>query len=102
MIHDNRWNLGGCRNQIIHKAGIDKLPLFIVYEPFKKCSSNALRYTTMYLSLDDHRINHAPAVMHRRIFDECDHARFRVNLDDSSVDTAGKTCVWWAIKLAGL
>src|SRR5271157_292535 len=102
MVHRNRWNLGCCRNQIIHEASIGKLSIFIVYEPFKKSSTYALRHTTMYLPLDNHGINHTSTVMHSRIFDERDHARFWVNLDDGPVNATGKTSVWGTIKLACL
>src|SRR5690348_3570312 len=102
MIYLDRWNLGCCRKQIIHKTGVNKLPFFVINEPFKKSSADTLGHTTMHLPLDNSGINHTPTVMHSRVFDERDHARFRVNLDDGPVDATGKTSVRGTIKLARL
>src|SRR6266487_531109 len=102
MIHHNRWNLGRRRNQIIHEAGVRKLSLFVVYEAFKKSSTYTLRYTSMHLPLDNYGIYDTPTIMHSRIFDELDHARFRVNLDDCPMHATGKTSMRGTIKFACL
>src|SRR2546425_7336641 len=101
MIYNNRRNFGRSREQIVHEASINKLSFFIVHEPFEKGSPNPLCHTTMYLPLNNHRINHTPAVMYCGIFNEGNHARFWVNLNDGPMYTTGKTSVWWTIKLSG-
>src|SRR5260370_31413040 len=73
----------------------------MVPEPFEKGSPNPLRHATMYLPLNNYRINHTPAVMYCHIFYEGNHARFWVNLNDGSMNTASKTSMWGTIKLSG-
>src|SRR5260370_7883179 len=99
MIYRDRGNFRRRREQIIHKASVDELPLFIIDESLIKGSPYTLRHTTMHLPFDDRGINHAPAIVHSHVFDECYHARFRINLDDRSMAATGKTPTRRAPKL---
>src|SRR5260370_23065255 len=101
MIYRDRGNFRRRREQIIHKASVDELPLFIIDESLIKGSPYTLRHAAMHLPFDDHGINHAPAIVHSHVFDECHHARFRINLDDRSMGATGKTAMRRAVKLAG-
>src|SRR5215469_15299815 len=102
MSYLDRWNFRRCREQIIHEAGVNELRLFVIHQSFKKCSSETVRHATVHLPLDNRCINHTPTIMHSRILEERDHACFWIDLDDSSMNTAGKTSMWRAIKLGGL
>src|SRR5258707_15143596 len=101
MIYYDSRNLRSRREQVIHKASVEKLTFFIVHEPLIIGPPNSLRHATMYLPLDNRGINHVSAIMHSRIFKESHHARLWINLDDGSVDPAGKTAMRRAIKPAG-
>src|SRR5258708_20199128 len=100
MIYRDRGNFRRRREQIIHKASVDELPLFIIDESLIKGSPYTLRHTTMHLPFDDRGINHAPAIVHSHVFDECHHARFRINLADPSMAAPAKTSMPRPTKLA--
>src|SRR5258707_1809717 len=101
MIYYDSRNLRSSREQVIHKASVEKLTFFIVHEPLIIGPPNSLCHATMHLPLDNRGINHVSAIMHSRIFKESHHARLWINLDDGSVDPAGKTAMRRAIKPAG-
>src|SRR5260370_26690555 len=101
MIYRDRGNFRRRWEQIIHKASVDELPLFIIDESLIKGSPYTLRHAAMHLPFDDRGINHAPAIVHSHVFDECHHARFRINLDDRSMAATGKTAMRRAVKPAG-
>src|SRR5260370_33104522 len=91
MIYRDRGNFRRRWEQIIHKASVDELPLFIIDESLIKGSPYTLRHAARHLPFDDRGINHAPAIVHSHVFDEFHHARFRINLDDRSMGATGNT-----------
>src|SRR5438445_9599474 len=99
MIDDNRWNLRRRWQQVVHKASVNDLSIFIVHEPLKEGSAYALGYSAMYLPLDNHGIDHSPTVVDRCIFHKRDHARCRIDLDDGPMYATGVTCMLGAVKL---
>src|ERR1700726_1523520 len=100
MIYNDWWNLCRRWQEIIHEAGIDKLSLFIINKPLKKGSANTLCHAAVYLPLDNNRIDYLATIMHRHIFYKRYHASFWIDFDDGPMNTTGKTCVGWTIKLA--
>src|SRR5579875_3597180 len=102
MIDGDSRYLSRCGEQVVHKAGVDDLALFVVDQALEEGSAYALRYTTMHLALDHHVIDNAPAVMHCCVLDERDHACLRVNLDNCPMHAAGKAGMWWTVKLGCL
>src|SRR6266516_1497816 len=102
MSYLDRGNLRCCREQIIHEAGVNELRLFVIHQSFKKGSSDTLCYATMHLPLNNRGINHTPTIMYCRILAERNHTCFWIDLDDCSMNAAGKTSMWGTIKLGGL
>src|SRR5258708_36087948 len=100
MIYYDSRNLRSRRKQVIHKASVEKVTFFIGHVPLIIGPPNSLRHATMYLPLDNRGINHVSAIMHSRIFKESHHARLWINLDDRSVDPAGKTAIRRALRRA--
>src|SRR5579884_3035628 len=98
MLHKQRRYLCCCWEQIIHEAGICKLSLFIIHQTFKKSSADALCHAAMHLSFNHHRIDYAPAIMHSDIFQEFHIACSWINLDNGTMNAAGKAAVWWAVE----
>src|SRR5258708_10725568 len=101
MIYYDSRNLRSSREQVINKVSLETLTFSIVHEPLIIGPPNSLCHATMHLPLDNRGINHVSAIMHSRIFKESHHARLWINLDDGSVDPAGKTAMRRAIKPAG-
>src|SRR5260370_9348628 len=88
MIYYDSRNLPSSREQVIHKASVEKLTFFIVHEPLIIGPPNSLCHATMHLPLDNRGINHVSAIMHNRIFKTSHHARLWINLVDGSTATA--------------
>src|SRR5579884_2606975 len=102
MIHNQRRYLCCGRDQVVHEACIGKLSLFIIHQPFKKSSADALCHASMHLPFDHYRIDYTPAIMHSDIFQEFHITCGWINLDNGTVNTTGKATVWRAIEAGGL
>src|SRR5712692_5121277 len=102
VLYLDSWYLRRRWQQVIHKAGIDQLSIFIVHQPLIESSTDALRHPSMHLPFHDHRINYSATIVNRGVLQERDHACGRINLDNGSMHSTGKTCVERAVELGRL
>src|SRR5579885_281517 len=102
MVNRDSRDLGCGWNKIVHKGCAQRLTFLVVDEPFEKRATDALSHATANLSLDHHRIDQPPTVMHGSIFDERNLSCARINFDDRSVDATGKAGVRRTVKAVSL
>src|SRR5579883_767492 len=91
-----------CRwQEVVHKAGVQKLSLCIIHQTFKKRAPDPLSNPAVNLALDNRWVDDASAVMHRCVFEESNHTGRRIDLDNGPVNATGEAAVRWAIEFAG-
>src|SRR5690349_4742271 len=98
MPDNYSWHLRRCWQQVVHKASVQDLSIVIKDQPLEEGSAYTLGHTAMHLPLDHHGIDHPPTIVYCHIFHKRDHARGRINLDNSSMHTTGKARVRGAVK----
>src|SRR2546421_2466677 len=102
MSDSYSWHFCRCWQQVVHKAGIDDLSIFIIDYPLKEGTAYALSHTAMHLSLDNHGIDHSPTIVDCHVFYERDHSCDGIDFDNGSVHATGKARVRGAVKLGCL
>jgi hypothetical protein len=68
------------RDQIVHKRGGDELSLVVVNKLLVQRRGDPLSNTSAHLALDNHRVDHNPAVLRDHVAVYANVARLRVDL----------------------
>src|SRR5215469_4977989 len=82
---DERGQLGRARHRVVGEAGGQGVAQLVVDEGFEQRLGRALRNPPVDLSLDEHRVDAAPAVIHRDVTDQLRLPGLGVDLDDRDV-----------------
>src|SRR6266576_845053 len=63
MLDLHRWHLARGRNEIVHEAAAEQLAVGRVADLLQKRGADALCHAADHLAVDDHRVDHGPAVV---------------------------------------
>ena len=78
----------GPGKRVVHQGRGEQLAAVVVDDGLEERLTEALGDGAVDLSLDDHRVDHAPTIFHERIASHGDASGGRIDLDDRDVDRA--------------
>ena len=82
---DARHGVAGGQ-QIVHERGVEQLAVVVKDKLLVKGVADALRHAALNLALQNHRVDHPPAVVHDDVALDLHLHRFGVHFDDHGVD----------------
>jgi hypothetical protein len=83
----NVRDLAGGREQIIHIGSCQELAVLVIENTFVQAIADAVRHTSMDLTINDHGVDHLPAVMNDHITENPGKTCLRIDLHNRNVST---------------
>ena len=91
VLQDQLRHLFGGRQPVVHERRRQQLTFVVVAQLLVERCADALHDRALLLGVDDLRIDHVAAIVHRAISDDFDHAGFNIDVDDGDHGGVGIT-----------